>query len=109
MSWDCSKVFFFFFYNSHFLNVVVLFNFIFLMFNFSTILDLRHFLVVSTLLNSSIFVLSVSLASTMGLHTFFLLYFNYAVSSTLVFIFIVASGGEDGFVSSLRRKDNVFF
>lgn len=100
------KNFFFFFYNSTFVNFIVFFNFLFLMFNFSTILDLRHFLVVSTLLNSSVFILSISLTASLGLHTFFFLYFNYAVSSTLVFIFIILSQGDASFVSSLRRKDN---
>jgi len=67
---------------------ILLFNTIFIIFNTLSVLDIRHFLILSTLINSSLFILSLIFLKEATLNFFLAFFFNYILTSFLLFIYL---------------------
>ena len=95
-----------------FLFFVLLANTVFVIFNTLSVLDLRHFLILSTLINSSLFILALIFLKEASLNFFLGFFFNYILTSFLLFIYLDFFNKNLRFISDLSGGLNawvVFF
>lgn len=96
----CSEVYFFIF-------TVLTLNFIFIILNTYAVTEIRHFIVLSTLLNSSLFLVSILLLNELDLSFYFLFFFNYSISSFLFFLFLSTGSPGLRFLSDVKSRENL--
>ena len=88
------------------LGLIVISTLAFVIANVGAVVDVRHFIVVSTLLNSSLLLIAVFLATGSRQDLFFLLFGNYLLASTLLFYYFIYYASNVKFVLSLRAVGN---
>ena len=88
------------------MQTILLFNFFFIIFNVNTVFDVRHFIILSTLLNSSFFLLSIFLAKGLSYFYFFIFFFNYVLTSVGVLGYLYYYGKDFKSISCIRKTDN---
>lgn len=87
-------------------SLILVLNLVFVMANTYAVVEIRHFVVLSTLLNSSFFILSIFLVLETSLNFYALFFFNYLVTSLLLFAFLTSTAGSLKFVSRVRGLAN---
>ena len=98
----------FFFKAPTILQIILLFNFFFIIFNVNTVFDIRHFIILSTLINSSFFLLSIFLAKGVSYSYFFLFFINYVLTSVGVLTYLYYHGEDFKSISSIKKTDNPY-
>lgn len=79
---------YFYFTKNSFLYPILLFNLVFLVSATNGVSTVRQFVVISTLINSIFFFLSIVSTPDANLNFFFIFFFNYAVTSFNIFFFL---------------------
>lgn len=85
---------------------MLLLNLLFIIANTYAVVEVRHFVVLSTLLNSTFFIFSILLIFETGVNFYALFFLNYLLTSLLFFIFFLNSGATLKFVSRVRGLSN---
>ena len=110
-------IFFFFVYNFNFnfflkaapvVQLVVVVNMLFIILNTNTVFDIKHFIILSTLINSSFFLLSIFLYKEISIFYFFLFFFNYLITSFSILIYLYFYSKDFKNISNLKKKNNVY-
>lgn len=86
--------------------LVLLSNLVFVALNTYAVVEVRHFVVLSTLLNSTFFLLSIFLVFETGVNFYVLFFANYVVTSLLLFVFFTFGSTPVKFTSRLRASGN---
>lgn len=86
--------------------LIILFTLGFVALNVGAVVDTRHFIIVSTLLNSAVLLITIFLTGGARQDFFFIIFLNYLLSSLSIFLFLATAPGANRFVSSLRVPRN---
>ena len=109
--------FFFFIYNFNFnfflkaapaVQFVIVINILFIVLNTNTVFDIKHFIILSTLINSSFFLLSIFLYKELSVFYFFLFFFNYLITSFSILIYLYFYSKDFKNISNLKKKNNIY-
>jgi NADH:ubiquinone oxidoreductase subunit 2 (subunit N) len=110
-------IFFFFIYNFNFnfflkaapaVQFVIVINILFIVLNTNTVFDIKHFIILSTLINSSFFLLSIFLYKELSVFYFFLFFFNYLITSFSILIYLYFYSKDFKNISNLKKKNNIY-